>query len=94
MKFYLKLNEWGTWVAQLVKGPNLDFGSGHDLTISGTEPNIGLYTDSMKPVWNWVSLPHSPSLPLFPSVSNKLKKKSKNKKQLNGKTKNKTPKNK
>ena len=28
----------GTWVAQLVECPILDFGSGHDLMVCGIEP--------------------------------------------------------
>ena len=38
---------WGTWVAQSVKHQTLDFGSGHDLTVCGFEPCIGLYAVSM-----------------------------------------------
>uniref|UniRef100_A0A667I0P3 Uncharacterized protein n=1 Tax=Lynx canadensis TaxID=61383 RepID=A0A667I0P3_LYNCA len=33
---------WGTWVAQLVKCPNLDFSLGHDLMICETEPQVRL----------------------------------------------------
>ena len=29
----------GTWVAQSLKHPTLDFGSGHDLTFHGIEPH-------------------------------------------------------
>ena len=32
----------GTWVAQSVKHPTLDFGSGHDLRVHETEPCTGL----------------------------------------------------
>ena len=35
----------GTWVAQSVKHPTLDFGSGHDLTVTEFEPHIGLCAD-------------------------------------------------
>ena len=31
-------NVWGTWVAQFVKHPALDFGSGHDLTVIRSSP--------------------------------------------------------
>lgn len=31
----------GIWVAQLVKGPTLCFGSGHDLTAMGSSPTSG-----------------------------------------------------
>ena len=36
----------GTWVAQSVKQPTLDFGSGHDLNGLWMEPQVGLHTDS------------------------------------------------
>ena len=36
--FYLKNLVSGTWVAQLVKCPTLDFGSGHDLMVCEIEP--------------------------------------------------------
>ena len=36
----------GYLVAQSVKHPSLDFGSGHDLTIHGIEPCLGLGADS------------------------------------------------
>ena len=39
----------GAWVAQSVKRPALDFGSGHDLTVRGFEPRIRLYADSQEP---------------------------------------------
>ena len=32
----------GTWVAQSVKHPTLDFSWGHDLTVHGMEPRTGL----------------------------------------------------
>ena len=32
---------WGAWVAQSVKCPTLDFGSGHDLGIWGSSPTFG-----------------------------------------------------
>ena len=38
---YIK-KKGGTWVAQLVKHPTLDFSSGHDLTVCGIEPCIRL----------------------------------------------------
>ena len=37
---------WGAWMAQLVKHPTLDFGSGHDLRVCEIDPCIGLYADS------------------------------------------------
>ena len=35
-------NNKGAWVAQSVKGPTLDFDSGHDLTVHGFWPHVGL----------------------------------------------------
>ena len=46
-------------MAQLVKCPNLDLGSGHDLTVCEVEPHIGLCANT-EPAWDSVSL----SLPL------------------------------
>ena len=45
----------GTWVAPSVKCPTFGFGSGHDLTVSGFEPLIGLCTDSTEPAWDSLS---------------------------------------
>ena len=39
----------GTWVAQLVKCPTLDVGSGHDLTVHEFNPHIGPCADSVEP---------------------------------------------
>ena len=36
-------------MAQLVKHPTLDFGSGHDLTVRETEACTGLCADSAEP---------------------------------------------
>lgn len=33
-----KLSAWGTHVAQLVKPPNLDLSSRHDLLVTGSSP--------------------------------------------------------
>ena len=33
-------------MAQLVRDPTLDFGSGHDLMVHGIEPLVGLCADS------------------------------------------------
>ena len=51
---------WGAWVAQLVEHPTLEFSSGHNLTVCGFKPRIGLRADSMEPAWDSPSL----SLPL------------------------------
>ena len=45
----------GAWVAQLVKHPTLDFGSGHDLMVHKFEPHTGLHADSPEPAWDSVS---------------------------------------
>ena len=36
---------------------DLDFGSGHDLTVYGIEPHVGLHADSLEPVWDAFSTP-------------------------------------
>ena len=36
-------------MAQFVKHPTLDFSSGHDVTVCGSEPHFGLCADSMEP---------------------------------------------
>jgi len=36
-----KMISWSTWVAQLVKRPTLDFGSGHDLRVVRSSPTSG-----------------------------------------------------
>ena len=42
----------GTWVAQLVKHPTLDLGSGHDLMVHGIKPHVRLCAASMEPAWD------------------------------------------
>ena len=42
-------------MAQSVKHLPLDLGSGHDLTVHGIEPCIGLCADSMGPAWDSLS---------------------------------------
>ena len=63
---------WGTWVAQLVKHPTLNFSSGHDLRVCGFEPRIGLCADSAEPAWDSLSLPLSLPLPCLLSLSLKI----------------------
>ena len=64
-------------MAQEVKHPSFEFGSGHDLTVHEIEPHIRVCTDSADPAWDSpspsVSAPplHAHSL----SQINKLKKK-------------------
>ena len=53
-------------MVQSVKHPTLGFSSGHDLTLGGIEPHIGLLADSTDQL-GILSLPsptHSSSLPL------------------------------
>ena len=42
-------------MAQSVKCPTLDLGSGHDLTAGEFESHSGLWADSAEPAWNSVS---------------------------------------
>ena len=39
-----------------LKCPALDFSSGHDLTVCGMEPYVGLCADSAEPAWDSLSL--------------------------------------
>ena len=71
---------WCAWVALLVKHLTLDFGSGHDLTVCGVRPRVGLGADSTEPAWHSFSpslsalpCPALPSPPLF-SLSLKINK--------------------
>ena len=57
-------------MAPSVKRLTLDFGSGHDLTVRGTEPHIRLCSDSKEPAWGSLSL--SLSLSLSPSTPSRL----------------------
>ena len=59
-------------MAQLVKGPNLDFSHGHDLVVHGFKPHIGLCADSVEPAWDSLSLPAPP--PLVLSLALKINK--------------------
>ena len=61
----------GACVAELVERLTLDFGSGHDLTVHGFEPRLGLQADSVELAWDSVSLL---SLPLLHSFSLKINK--------------------
>ena len=42
-------------MAQPVKHPNLDFGSGHDLSVCEIKPHIGLRADNIEPIWDSLS---------------------------------------
>ena len=59
----------GAWVAQMVKCPTLDFGSGHDLTLHEIEPWVWLCTNSTEPAWVFLSLSFCP----YPTCSLSLK---------------------
>ena len=63
--FKNKYHLGGAWVAQSVKCPTLDFGSGHDLMVDGIEPRIGLSADSVEPAWDSLSPSLSAPLPLM-----------------------------
>ena len=63
----------GTWLAQSVEHPTLDFGSGHDLTVHEFKPRVRLCADSTEPAWDsW-----SPSLSAPPPLMLCLKLKKK-----------------
>ena len=54
----------GAWVAQWVKRPTVNFGSGHDLMVCEMEPHVRLCADSTEPAWDSLSLcPFHPPLP-------------------------------
>ena len=55
-------------MAQLVKCPTLDFGSGHDLTVREFEACIRLCADSAEPAWDSLS----PSLSAPPTLAHIL----------------------
>ena len=50
-------------MAQSVRRLTLDLSSGHDLTVGGFEPHVGLHSDSVEPGWGSLSLPLSLLLP-------------------------------
>ena len=58
-------------MAQQVKCPTLDLGSGHDLTVHELEPHVGLCADSAESAWNSLSASLSAPLPLPPLKINK-----------------------
>ena len=47
-----------------VKRPALEFSSGHDLTVGGTEPHIGVCADGAEPACDSLSPPLFAPLPL------------------------------
>ena len=65
-------------MAQLVKRPTLDFGSGHDLMVGEFKPCVRLCADSVEPAWDSLSPSLCPSTAHSLSLSlkvNKLKQK-------------------
>ena len=49
-------------MAQSVAHLTLDFGVGHDLTVSGFGPHVRLCTGSVEPAWDSLFLPAPPLL--------------------------------
>ena len=56
-------------MAQSVKCPTLGFGSGHDLTVCGFEPRVGLCAGITEPAWDSLSPSLSAPPPLELSFS-------------------------
>ena len=56
-----KRNMRGAWVAQPVKCPTVDFGSGRGIMVCEFEPRVGFYADGAVPSWDSLSV--SLSLP-------------------------------
>ena len=48
-KTLIKNHFWGACVAQLVRRPSFDFGSGHDLIVHELEPHVGLCAGGAEP---------------------------------------------
>ena len=61
-------------MAQVVKHPTTDFGSGHDLMVHEIEPHIRLCADSAEPAWDSLSPSLSALPPLVISRSLKINK--------------------
>ena len=59
-------------MAQSVKRPTLDLGSGYDLMVCGFRPYVGVHADSVEPAWD--SLFPSLSAPPLLSLSLKINK--------------------
>ena len=59
-------------MAHSVKHLTLGYGSGHDLTVCGFSPHIGLYTDSVESAWDSLSLSAPPLLAHALSFSLKI----------------------
>ena len=52
-------------MAQSVKHPTLDFGSGHDLMVHEFKPRVGFSAESTEPAWDSLSLSLAAPLPLM-----------------------------
>ena len=63
----LSVKEGPVGLSQLSVCLTLDFGLGHDLSVCGFEPRVGLCADSAKPAWDFLFL----SLSVPPSSINK-----------------------
>ena len=59
LRFTVMVDTLGT--VESYAGMTLDLGSGHDLTVYGFEPRVGLCADSVEPVWNSLSPSLCPS---------------------------------
>ena len=79
---------WGTWVAQSVKHPTLDFASGDDFIVPEFKLCLGLHTDSVEACLGSSLCPPLSALPpgmcafSLSLKTNKVKKKIKRKKVL------------
>ena len=62
----------GTWVAQWIECPTLDFDSGHDLVAREFEPCVRFCIDGMEPAWDSVSPSLSVPFPLACALSLKI----------------------
>ena len=60
-------------MAQSVKRPTLDLGSGHDLMVCGFKPCVSLCAHSMELAWDSLSVSLSAPPPLIPPCSLSLK---------------------
>ena len=57
-------------MAQSVKRPTLDLGSGRDLMVHGIEPRIRLCADSVAPAWDSLPLTLPAALQLSLEINN------------------------
>ena len=64
-KIFKNTQTKGTWMAQSIKHPTLDFHSGHDLMVCKFKPCIGLRADGAEPTLDSLS----PSLCPLPTCT-------------------------